>query len=489
MGIASSAGADGDKIRFNDHIRPLLSENCFHCHGPDPASRKADMRFDQEDGLFGGRADGAAVLKGNPDASPLFQRMITDDPDEIMPPPESHKQLKPEEIEMVRKWIEQGAEWEDHWSFVRPKRPEIPNVSEDRWTRNPIDPFVFSRLEQEGLAPEKRANPRTLARRISLDVTGLPPSPGMVRAFVADKAPEAVDRLLDKLFASEHHGEHMARYWLDAARYADTHGLHFDNYREMWPYRDWVINAFKRNMRFDQFTVEQLAGDLLPEPSLQQRVATGFHRCNITTNEGGVIDEEVAVMYARERVETTGTVFLGLTMGCATCHDHKFDAISMKDFYSMSAYFNNLTQKPRDGNIEDTPPVVQVPTPQQLRMIEKLEKEKSELQEKLTARESELVKEADEWILSARPDMFAHPVDVESLELYLPLKGGQGHRVWNATGESNLPIVLPESAKWEIDKENGAFVSWDTGVAKAGDIGGVEADESFSFGAWVKPGR
>ena len=346
---AEPAGAnDAARVSFNRDVRPILADNCFLCHGPDPGSRKANLRLDREDGYFGKREDGPTVVPGQPDKSPLYQRVITTDPDEVMPPPKSHKTLTAAQKEKIRLWITGGAQFEPHWSFIKPQRPAPPAgpaLKNEKWVRNPIDRFVLAKLEASGLGPAPEADKRTLARRLSFDLTGLPPEPALVEEFVADNADNAYEKLVDKLMSSPRYGEHRARYWLDAARYADTHGLHFDNFREIWPYRDWVIDAFNRNQPFDQFTIEQIAGDLLPNPTQDQLVATGFHRCALTTNEGGTIEEEVNVSYARERVETTSWVWLGLTANCAVCHDHKFDPITAKDFYSMSAYFRNTTQR------------------------------------------------------------------------------------------------------------------------------------------------
>ncbi|MCE2806464.1 MAG: DUF1549 domain-containing protein [Gemmataceae bacterium] len=353
----TARGQGAAKLEYNRDIRPILTENCFACHGPDSAARKADLRLDRrEDAVKAG-----AIVPGKPEESPLVERLFDLRRDKIMPPPKSHKVLKPEQKEILKKWVAQGADYQLHWSFITPQKPAVPVVKNKAWTRNPIDAFVLSALEAKGLAPAGEADRATLARRLSLDLTGLPPEPALVRAFVADQSPDAYERLVDKLLASPHWGEHRARYWLDAARYADTHGIHFDNFREMWSYRDWVINAFNRNQPFDRFTIEQLAGDLLPDATLEQKVATGFNRCNITTNEGGAISEEYLVLYARDRTETTSQVWMGLTTGCAVCHDHKFDPLSMKDFYSLAAFFNNTTQNAMDGNIKDTPPIIPLP--------------------------------------------------------------------------------------------------------------------------------
>jgi hypothetical protein len=360
LAVALPAGADTGGVDFQRQIRPVLSDNCFACHGPDAGTRMADLRLDVREGAFEQRPNGAVIITGDPGKSLLFQRINEADAARRMPPAYSHKELTPEQIALIRRWIEEGAPWSEHWAFVNPTRPTSPAISDQRWRRNPIDPFILARLEREGIKPAPEADRGTLIRRASLDLTGLPPDPKDVEAFVADSSPDAYERLVDRLLQSSAYGEHRARYWLDAARYADTHGLHIDNYREMWPYRDWVIEAFNRNLPFDQFTIEQLAGDLLPNATREQLIATGFHRSNITTNEGGVIKDEVAAMYAKDRVDTTGTVWMGLTVGCATCHDHKFDPISQRDFYSLAAFFRNTTQDPMDGNVFDTPPVIVV---------------------------------------------------------------------------------------------------------------------------------
>ena len=348
------------KISFNRDIRPILSDNCFHCHGPDEEARKADLRLDlRRTAIASESNEGGPILPGEPEASEFFVRILTEDPDDVMPPPDSHKRLTPAQVNLFRQWILEGAEWEEHWAFEPVGEPETPEI-DSPWIRNEIDPFVLRRLQEVGLTPNERADRHTLIRRVTLDLTGLPPRPEEILAFVGDDSPDAYERLVDRLLQSSSFGEHRARYWLDAARYADTHGLHLDNYREMWPYRDWVIDAFNRNLPFDQFTIEQLAGDLLPNPTQGQLVATGFNRCNVTTSEGGAIAEEFLVRYAVDRVSTTSTVWMGLTTGCAQCHNHKYDPISMREFYELFAYFNNTTQPGMDGNAKDSPPMIRV---------------------------------------------------------------------------------------------------------------------------------
>ncbi len=353
--------ADSVQVDFQRQVRPILSDNCFQCHGPDKATRMVDLRLDTLEGAFSKRDNGTTIVPGDPEASLVYQRITHENEVLRMPPIHSKKELSGEQIGVLRRWIEEGASWDQHWSFAPLERPQPPQAGKADWVRNPLDRFILARLEQEGLAPAPEADKRTLARRAALDLTGLPPDPGVLESFLSDTSENAYEKLVDKLLESKHWGEHRGRYWLDAARYGDTHGIHIDNYREMWAYRDWVIQAFNDNKPFDEFAVEQIAGDLLPNPTLDQLVATGFQRCNMTTNEGGVIPEEYAVIYAKDRADTIGTVFLGLTVGCATCHDHKFDPIAQRDFYSLTAFFRNTTQFVMDGNVSDPPPVLVVP--------------------------------------------------------------------------------------------------------------------------------
>ncbi|HXB74066.1 MAG TPA: DUF1553 domain-containing protein [Candidatus Acidoferrales bacterium] len=352
-------------IDFQRQIRPILSDSCFQCHGPDSSTRMAGLRLDLKDTVFEVRPHGAPVVPRQPEASLLYQRISALTAARRMPPERAHKDLTPQQIALLKRWIEQGAPWQEHWAFRPPAAPRVPQASKTvrnaTWPKNPIDRFVLARLESQSLEPAPAADARTLIRRVALDLTGLPPKPAEIEIFLKDAAPGAYERMVDRYLASPHYGEHRARYWLDAARYADTNGIHVDNYREMWPYRDWVIQAFNRNLGFDQFSIEQLAGDLLPNPTMDQLIATGFHRCAVTTNEAGVIEDEYAEIYAKDRADTTGAVWLGMTIGCATCHDHKFDPISQKDFYALGAFFRNTTQAVMDGNVHDAPPIITVP--------------------------------------------------------------------------------------------------------------------------------
>jgi hypothetical protein len=348
-------------VDFQREIRPLLSDNCFQCHGPDSDTRMANLRLDHKETAFELRKNGAVIVPGKSADSLLYQRITATTPARRMPPERSHKSLTPAQIAKFKLWIDQGAPWQEHWAFRAPVKAALPGVRNATWSRNPIDRFILARLEAKSLTPAPTADNRTLIRRVALDLTGLPPTPAELEAFLKDTSPAAYEHMIDRYLASPHYGEHRARYWLDAARYGDTHGIHVDNYREIWPYRDWVIQAFNRNLSFDQFTIQQLAGDLLPNATLDQRIATGFVRCGVTTNEAGIIEDEYAEIYAKDRADTMGAVFLGLTVGCATCHDHKFDPITQKDFYSIGAFFRNTTQKVMDGNVPDTPPIIAVP--------------------------------------------------------------------------------------------------------------------------------
>lgn len=358
-GLHNNVTADesSKSVEFSRDIRPILTQHCYACHGPDAAERAAGLRLD----IRADAIDMNAISDDAPSDSEILARIYSEDPDMVMPPPETKKPLSDDQKEQLDQWIHAGAEYEKHWSFEPITTPDLPAVEDIEWVRQPMDRFVLSNLEANGLEPAKESPLHHLVRRVTLDLTGLPPTTEQLNSVLDDPSPDAYEHYVDRLLASKKWGEHRGRYWLDYARYADTHGIHFDNFREMWSYRDWVINAFNQNQPFDQFTLEQLAGDLLPHRTLDQQIATGFNRCNITTNEGGIIDEEYLVLYTRDRTETVSQVWLGLTTGCAVCHDHKFDPISQKEFYELSAYFNNSVQGARDGNVSNTPPIVRVP--------------------------------------------------------------------------------------------------------------------------------
>ncbi|MDE2962302.1 MAG: DUF1549 domain-containing protein, partial [Acidobacteriota bacterium] len=327
LGAGTGAWAQGPEqpaIEFDRDIRPLLTDRCYACHGPDEAARLTELRFDTREGTFADLGGYRAIVPGHPERSEMFKRITAGEEALRMPPAYSGLELNDKEIELIRLWIEQGARWQRHWSFIPPERPSLPKVAGEGWTRNPIDFFVLDRLRKEQLTPSAQADKTVLIRRVTLDLTGLPPTPEEVDAFLADDSPQAYEKVVDRLLRSPRYGEHMALGWLDAARYADSNGYQTDGERTMWRWRDWVIEAFNANMPFDRFTVEQLAGDMLPQPTLEQRIATGFNRNHRGNGEGGIIADEFAVEYVVDRVETTATVWLGLTLGCARCHDHKY---------------------------------------------------------------------------------------------------------------------------------------------------------------------
>jgi hypothetical protein len=392
--IAWAFPAVGEPLSYNRDIRPILSENCFACHGFDPNTREAGLRLDTREGATADIDGAAAIVPGNVRRSSLWARIHSTDPDEVMPPPETHKSITPEQKAKLRQWIEQGAPYEKHWSFVPPADVTPPVVTRKDWPLNEIDPFVLAHLEAKNLAPSPTAEKSSLIRRVTLDLTGLPPTLDEIDAFLNDESPTAYTSLVDRLLTSPHYGERMAVTWLDAARYADTNGYQVDRDREIWRWRDWVIDAFNRNMPFDQFTIEQLAGDLLPNPTLEQRIATGFHRNNMMNEEGGIIPEEFLAEYAADRAETTATVWLAQTFNCCRCHDHKYDPFSARDFYSLKAFFHNVPE-PGKGNYnasirENSPPQLKLPTPEIEAKLKTLAAELQTTQLKLAETAAEL---------------------------------------------------------------------------------------------------
>jgi len=340
------------RVSFNRDIRPILSQFCFACHGPDRHKADSDLRLDTREGAL------AAIVPGKPDESELMRRLTTAPAADRMPPRKSGKKLDARQVNLLRTWIEQGAAWEAPWALTTPKRPPLPAINDAGWPRNSLDRFILARLEAEGFRPSAEADRAVLLRRVSFDLTGLPPTVDEVDAFLADGASDAYERAVDRLLASPRYGERMAMEWLDAARYADTHGLHVDSHRDMWPWRDGVIRAFNANQPFDRFTIEQLAGDLLPDATPAQKVASGFNRNHMISYQNSSIPEKVRTAYVVDRVNTTATVWLGLTMSCAQCHDHKFDPISQVDYYRLYAFFNTIAEKPLDGDKGNAVPLI-----------------------------------------------------------------------------------------------------------------------------------
>lgn len=396
--VAEVATAPGERVDFGDQIRPILSDKCFACHGPDASARKAGLRLDLQETAFAAlKSGGHGILPGKPGESAVLARIVTSDPDDRMPPASTNKQLTLDDAKLIARWIQQGADWEGHWSFERVERPEVPQVAHAERVANPIDAFLLARLEKDGLTTAPLASDRTLIRRVTLDLTGLPPTPEEVEAYVADTAPDKYERLIDRLFNTPRYAEHMARYWMDAARYADTNGYHIDNERYMWRWRDWVIDSFQRNQSFDEFTVEQIAGDLLENATLEQRIASGFNRNHMINFEGGIIPEEYRVAYVMDRVNTTGTVWLGLTISCAQCHSHKYDPISHDDYYKFYAYFNSIAEQGNDGLKGNSVPMISAPRPEDQARIAVLEEHLASAQAVLEAPDAALDEGQAAW--------------------------------------------------------------------------------------------
>lgn len=474
LGFACPLAA-APKVDFQREVRPILSDGCFLCHGPDKSTRMVNLRLDIKDGAFATRKMGQVVAPGNSKKSLLYQRISATD-GRKMPPEYSHKKLSAQQIDTLRRWIDEGAEWKEHWAYRAPVRPAEPVMKRGDWARNAIDRFVLAKIEERGLQPAREAGRRSLIRRVSLDLTGLPPTVEEVERFVNDSSPDAYEQLVDRLMASPRWGEHRGRYWLDAARYGDTHGIHIDNYRDIWPYRDWVIQAFNRNMPFDKFTIEQLAGDLLPEPTTEQRIATGFQRCNPTTNEAGVIIDEVEAMYAKDRADTVGAVWLGMTVGCATCHDHKFDAIKQTDFYALTAFFRNSTQHAMDGNISDTPPVVVVPAKEDRARWDTLAAREKELIREMAAVRSEADGKLASWAAGERKQAWGGELLALDLKGAIRVKRAEGM----AAADFGEGVALggspwPGRMALHFDKK---------GVMELPGLAELEVKKAFSVGAW-----
>ena len=398
--LAGNEPAHSALVDFNREIRPLLVEHCLACHGPDEKSRKADLRLDGLNLSALQTDSGRLIVPGKPDESELVLRLTHADPAKLMPPPKFAKPLNPKQINLLRAWIVQGAKTSAHWAFVPPVRPGIPPVNNQAWVRNPIDAFILAKLEASGLSPEPEANRARLLRRVSLDLTGLPPTPLETAAFERDSSPEAYEKAVDRLLVSPRHGERMALEWLDMARFADSNGFQVDSSRSMWPWRDWVINAYNRNLPFDQFTIEQIAGDMLPTPNQDQLIATGFQRNHRLNGEGGLIAEEWRVETVIDRVESTSLAWMGITAGCARCHDHKYDPLSQKEFYQLFALFNNV---PESGTLQEnrkggnTDPAIEVATPKALAEIKELEARVESAKSKVREEEQKAANQVAPW--------------------------------------------------------------------------------------------
>ncbi len=481
---ALAADKPARKVDFNRDVRPILSDTCFQCHGPDDAAREADLRLDLREGMFAAREGHATIVPGDSAKSELFRRITSTDKDAQMPPADAKRKLSPEQIETLRRWIDEGAAWEDHWAFVRPRRPLMPVAQKADGVRNAIDALVLKRLDQEGLEPSPEADRQTLIRRVTLDLTGLPPTPNEVDTFISDESPNAYEKVVDRLLASPRYGERVASRWLDAARYADTCGYQTDGDRDMWRWRDWVIDTLNAGMPFDQFTIEQLAGDMLPNPTLEQQVATGFNRNHRGNGEGGIIPEEFAVEYVVDRVETTATVWMGLTMGCTRCHDHKYDPLRQKEFYKVYAFFNNIPEKGKAVKVGNSPPMIPAPTPDDQRALATLDRELEAARHEWNELQPALAASQADWERAQSAGLVEDWSPTDKLSARYDLDG--------APKESS-GIVKADSAF----KEGGAaFQSGRIGQAAdfdgkrfidAGDVADFGYYDKFSTGAWIYP--
>ena len=438
---------DAERISFSRDIRPILSQNCFACHGPDRKKADSDLRLDTREGAL------AAIVPGRPGESELLRRITAAAAADRMPPRKSGKKLDARQIALLRTWIEQGAAWEAPWSLTTPKRPSLPDVKDSRWPRTPVDRFILARLEKEGLRPAPEADRAVLLRRVTFDLSGLPPTLDEVDAFLADAAPDAYERAVDRLLASPRYGERMAMEWLDAARYADTHGLHVDSHRDMWPWRDGVIRSFNSNQPFDQFTIEQLAGDLLPDATPAQRVASGFNRNHMISYQNSSIPEKVRTAYIVDRVNTTSTVWLGLTMGCAQCHDHKFDPIPQADYYRLYAFFNTIAEKPLDGDKGNAVPLLMLDAAGEAKLAELRRKMAASSDEKLS---KELQKQEKE-ILAKTPNAMVMQEMTKPRETFVLDRGEYDQP--RAKVEAGTPGCLPPMAP-ELPRNRLGLARW-----------------------------
>ncbi|MEO6435935.1 MAG: DUF1549 domain-containing protein, partial [Tepidisphaeraceae bacterium] len=519
----SWAAPDPARVEFNRDVRPILSDTCFKCHGRDANARQAELRLDMREEavkLRDGEGDGGEkltpIVPGDPAKSEAWRRITSKDPDDLMPPPDSHIVLSAKQKETIQRWIEQGAEYQPHWAFVPVKQPvlppALPDAARQGWVRNEIDAFVLARLHAEKLEPAPEADKRSLIRRVTLDLTGLPPTPADVEAFVNDAAPDAYERVVDRLLASPRYGERMALDWLDAARYADTHGFNNDSLRIGWRWRDWVIEAFNTNKPYDRFITEQLAGDLMPVPSgaeggaegsnaiLDQKIASAFNRNHVMNSEGGVIDEEYRVEYVADRTSTAGTVFMGLTLGCARCHDHKYDPLTQKEFYQLFAFFNSLEEKGQTPATTDPEPLMKAPTKAQQPQLAAMAAEIAPLEQARLARVTLAEQTRPQWeppLRAARQAATRPAPTTQGLLVHLPLDetDTSGSVVFDAArpgfkgilNNKRIPTTGP-SAPLEAGKVGAALqLDGATTIDLGKNVGNFDRADKYSMGAWIKP--
>ena len=483
-----------EKIDFNYHIKPILSDRCFTCHGPDENKREAGLRLDIRDSAFaavGENKDHFAIVPGKSSQSAMVQRIMALDPEIMMPPPNSNLYLSEHEKALLVRWVEQGAEYKRHWSFIKPERPTVPEINERYGARNEIDHFIISKLVEKGLEPSERANKDRLIRRVTFDLTGLPPTIEEVDSFLSDDSPDAYEKVVDRLLASPHYGERMASEWLDVARYADSHGYQDDRMRNMWPWRDWVIKSFNENMPYDQFVLWQIAGDLLPNATKEQKLATGFNRNHLQSQEGGIVPEEYRVEYVADRTNTFGTAFLGISTECARCHDHKYDPVSQKEYFQLYAFFNSINET---GQI----PYVGEPSPTIILTDDRVDELLSYVNEKIKNHEQELEsrtslyqKEFKKWLSAVKQDPQKRRADVKGSIGYYPFEDPVDNKFANESDRSKPATMVVIQQGQDVEITEGKYgksikLVGDSYVDLGGKIGHFERTEPFSISLWFK---
>ncbi len=482
--VLSASRSWAGEIVFSRDIRPILSDKCFFCHGPDPDQREAELRLDLQE-----QAHASAIVPGSLEDSALIARITSADPDTQMPPAESGKKLNSQEIDLLKAWVQQGAKYQSHWAFSSPTQLET--ATESDWVRNPIDAFVYERLNQQQLSPQAEADRRTLIRRVTFDLTGLPPTLEEVSNFLNDNSPTAYENVVDRLLKSPHYGERMAVMWMDAARYGDTSVFHADGPRDMWAWRDWVVQAYNKNLSFDKFSIYQLAGDLLPDATLEQKLASGFNRNNGTTDEGGAIAEEYRVEYAVDRVKTTSNIWMGLTMECSQCHDHKYDPITLTDYYSMYAFFNisaDNGMQTRNGN---EAPLLEIPNTENLKKLPQVREQLASTTEQIEARKTEIEPAFQTWLTEATTKALAEATTGRHLDV------DPVHRfAFEEESENQISCTFTEDLKGTFNGKverteghRGRGLKLAGGYVEVGDIGNFERDTQFSVSTWVKPAK
>ena len=475
--------AAGSPIDFDRDVRPILSDKCFRCHGPDENQRQADLRLDEREDVFQDLGGYAVVVSGQPDESELVRRVFAEDPDEKMPPPDAQLQLTQREREVLHQWVREGASWSNHWSFVPPVKPELPKVPDVAWSVNPIDRFIFARLQNAGLAPSRPADRERLLQRVTIDLTGLPPTIAEIDAFLEDDSPEAYRRVVDRLLQSSACAERLALDWMDLARYADSHGLHADGWRRMWPWRDWVIQAFRENLPYDEFVTWQIAGDLLPNAQRPQRLATAFHRNHPMTAEGGVIDEEFRLLYVFDRVETTATAFLGLTIQCARCHDHKFDPIQQREYYELAAFYNNVRELGMTGDDGNYGPLMLLPTSEDEVRLADLDRRISDAQQALEA-----IRAAARAEFEAAGRLDAPAVSIPKgarFPLETASQDADGDS-WLLDENSDATTAIRPELIDAVDGR-GVLVTNEYGYLSLQGVGHFDVADTFSAALWIRP--